>query len=171
MFLACGLSLYSVAIFHLVNHAFFKAALFLLAGGIIHGLNDEQDIRRMGGLINLLPLTYILTLINILTLVGFPFLSAYYSKDLIIEYLYFTHSELTIFIYIIVICTIIGTTLYSSRFLYLIFFTKINAFRSTVSRIKEINIIMGIPIILLTFFSVLSGYLFVNTFVYSGNKF
>jgi NADH-ubiquinone oxidoreductase chain 5 len=85
MILACGLSAYNVSLFHLFNHAFFKALLFLSAGSIIHILSNEQDIRRMGGLATLSPYIYINMVIASLALSGFPFLSGFYSKDLIIE--------------------------------------------------------------------------------------
>jgi len=73
MFFACGLSSYEVSFFHLSNHAFFKALLFLGAGSIIHAIVDEQDMRKMGGLKNLLPFSYAITLIGSLALTGFPF--------------------------------------------------------------------------------------------------
>lgn len=85
MVFACGLSHYSVALFHLANHALFKALLFLSAGCIIHGLMDEQDLRKMGGTIQLLPMSYTMVLIGSLALVGFPFLTGFYSKDVILE--------------------------------------------------------------------------------------
>lgn len=85
MVLACGLSSYNLGLFHLFNHAFFKALLFLSAGSIIHVLNGEQDIRRMGGLSKLSPFIYINMSIASLSLAGFPFLAGFYSKDLIIE--------------------------------------------------------------------------------------
>ena len=85
MVLACGLSSYNLGLFHLFNHAFFKALLFLSAGSIIHILNNEQDIRRMGGLAKLSPFIYTNMVIASLALAGFPFLSGFYSKDLIIE--------------------------------------------------------------------------------------
>jgi NADH-ubiquinone oxidoreductase chain 5 len=93
MVFACGLSNYPVALFHLTNHAFFKALLFLSAGSIIHSLSNEQDMRKYGGLMNLLPFTSIMLLIGSLALMGFPFLTGYYSKDLIIE---LAHSNYTI---------------------------------------------------------------------------
>ncbi len=83
--LACGLSLYGTSLFHLLNHAFFKALLFLSAGSIIHVLSGEQDIRKMGGLAKLTPFVYINMLIASLALAGFPFLAGFYSKDFIIE--------------------------------------------------------------------------------------
>jgi NADH-ubiquinone oxidoreductase chain 5 len=85
MMVACGLSCYNVSMFHLFNHAFFKALLFLTAGSIIHAIFDEQDMRRMGSLIKFLPLTYSLMLVGSFTLLGFPFLTGFYSKDFIIE--------------------------------------------------------------------------------------
>jgi NADH-ubiquinone oxidoreductase chain 5 len=85
MMIACGTSGYAVGMFHLTNHAFFKALLFLSAGSIIHALADEQDMRKMGGLLNLLPFTYGMLLIGSLSLMGFPFLTGFYSKDLILE--------------------------------------------------------------------------------------
>ena len=72
MILSCGLSNYSVGIFHLANHAFFKALLFLGAGSVIHSVSDEQDMRKMGGLKNLIPFTYAVMLIGSLSLMGMP---------------------------------------------------------------------------------------------------
>lgn len=85
MVLACGLSYYNVGFFHLFNHAFFKALLFLSAGSVIHLMSNEQDIRRMGGLGSLSPFIYVNVLIGSLALAGFPFLAGFYSKDLVIE--------------------------------------------------------------------------------------
>jgi len=85
MVLACGLSAYHVGFFHLFNHAFFKALLFLSAGSVIHIMSNEQDIRRMGGLAKLTPFVYINVIIASLALAGFPFLAGFYSKDVIIE--------------------------------------------------------------------------------------
>jgi NADH-ubiquinone oxidoreductase chain 5 len=85
MVFAAGLSHYSVSLFHLANHALFKALLFLSAGAIIHGLLDEQDLRKMGNLLQTLPMSYTMILIGSLALVGFPFLTGFYSKDVILE--------------------------------------------------------------------------------------
>jgi NADH-ubiquinone oxidoreductase chain 5 len=89
MVLCCGLSFYNLSLFHLFNHAFFKALLFLSAGSVIHALNDEQDFRKLGGLFRFLPVTYLTFFIGTLSLLGFPFLTGYYSKDLIFEYCLF----------------------------------------------------------------------------------
>jgi NADH-ubiquinone oxidoreductase chain 5 len=85
MVMAIGLSQYNVALFHLMNHAFFKALLFLSAGSIIHSMADNQDLRRYGGLINFLPFTYTAILIGSLSLMALPWLTGFYSKDLILE--------------------------------------------------------------------------------------
>jgi proton-translocating NADH-quinone oxidoreductase chain L len=85
MVFACGLSNYSVSLFHLFNHGFFKALLFLSAGAVIHAMADEQDMRKLGGLIRSLPFTYSMMLIGSLSLMGFPFLTGFYSKDAILE--------------------------------------------------------------------------------------
>ena len=86
MVFACGLSNYSVSMFHLANHAFFKALLFLSAGCVIHAMADEQEMRRMGGLLSSLPVTYAMITLGSLALMGTPFLSGFYSKDAILEY-------------------------------------------------------------------------------------
>ena len=88
MVMACGVSSYSTSLFHLLNHGFFKALLFLSAGSVIHAVNGEQDMRKMGGLIRSIPFTYAMILIGSLSLMGFPYLTGFYSKDLILELTY-----------------------------------------------------------------------------------
>lgn len=83
--MSAGFSRYDISFFHLFNHAFFKALLFLSAGSIIHSFRDEQDIRKMGAVIKLLPFTFICFFIGSFVIMGFPFLTAFYSKDLILE--------------------------------------------------------------------------------------
>ena len=84
MFLACGLSNYSISMFHLFNHAFFKALLFLSAGSVIHAYGDEQDLRGLGGSGAAMPLTYVCFLLGSISLAGFPFMAGFYSKELIL---------------------------------------------------------------------------------------
>jgi NADH-ubiquinone oxidoreductase chain 5 len=88
MVMICGFSQYNSGLFHLINHGFFKALLFLSAGSIIHSLSDEQDIRKMGIMKNIMPFSYICILIGSLSLMGLPFLTGFYSKDLILELIY-----------------------------------------------------------------------------------
>jgi NADH-ubiquinone oxidoreductase chain 5 len=92
MVCACGISNYATGFFHLANHAFFKALLFLSAGAVIHAMADEQDMRKLGGLIKALPYTYSLMLIGSLSLMGFPFLTGFYSKDAILELAYASYT-------------------------------------------------------------------------------
>jgi NADH-ubiquinone oxidoreductase chain 5 len=92
MVFACGLSGYQLGVFHLSNHAFFKALLFLGAGSVIHAVADEQDMRKMGGLRRLLPFSYAVMLIGSLALMGFPFLTGFYSKDSILEFAFSQYS-------------------------------------------------------------------------------
>jgi NADH-ubiquinone oxidoreductase chain 5 len=92
MVFACGISNYATGFFHLANHAFFKALLFLSAGAVIHAMADEQDMRKLGGLIKALPYTYSLMLIGSLSLMGFPFLTGFYSKDAILELAYASYT-------------------------------------------------------------------------------
>ena len=100
MVLSCGLNNYSGSLFHLMNHAFFKALLFLSAGAIIHSMLDQQDVRRMGMLLKYLPVSYIMTLIGSLTIMGIPFLTGFYSKDFILEYIYSSNIFLNFFIFL-----------------------------------------------------------------------
>lgn len=91
MVMICGFSQYNTGLFHLINHGFFKALLFLSAGSIIHALSDEQDFRKMGSMNNITPFTYSCIVIGSLSLMGLPFLTGFYSKDLIIELIYGEH--------------------------------------------------------------------------------
>src|SRR5690349_10288871 len=100
MFFSCGLSNYNVGLFHLFNHAFFKALLFLSMGSIIHALCDEQDIRKMGGIIRFLPITYIMVFIGSLSLLALPFLTGYYSKDFLLEFVFSVYTVDSFFIYL-----------------------------------------------------------------------
>jgi len=113
MFLAIGLSFYNITIFHLFNHAFFKALLFLGAGSIISSLLDEQDLRKMGFLCKKIPLTYISICIGSLAILGFPFLIGFYSKDLLLETTYISLFFDSFFIYNIAILTAMFTAIYS----------------------------------------------------------
>lgn len=118
MFFSCGMSNYSLSLFHLFNHAFFKALLFLSMGSIIHALMDEQDFRKMGGLLKLLPLTYVMVIIGSLALMGFPFLTGFYSKDFILEFTYIRMSINSYFLYFLGVFAAFLSAFYSIRLLY-----------------------------------------------------
>src|SRR6201985_3161369 len=115
MVIAVGLSSYNVALFHLINHAFYKGLLFLGAGSVIHSVADNQDFRKYGGLKAFLPLTYTVMLIASLSLVALPFMSGFYSKDFILESSYGQYYFSSIVIYFIAIIGASFLTLYSIK--------------------------------------------------------
>jgi proton-translocating NADH-quinone oxidoreductase chain L len=171
MFFSCGLSNYSVGLFHLFNHGFFKALLFLGAGSVIHALLDEQDMRKMGGLLKILPLTYIAMLIGSLALLGFPFLSGFYSKDVILEVVYSKFSFNSYFIYWLGTISAFITSFYSIRLIYLVFFVKNNSFFKSITRSSE-SVSYIIPILsILAFLSLFIGFCFKDLFVGLGGDF
>ena len=126
MVIAVGLSSYNIALFHLVNHAFYKALLFLGAGAVIHAVGDNQDFRKYGGLKPFLPLTYSVMLIASLSLVAFPFMTGFYSKDFILESAYGQFFFSGTVIYFIATIGAMFTTLYSVKVLYLTFLANPN---------------------------------------------
>ncbi|MBI1327786.1 MAG: NADH-quinone oxidoreductase subunit L [Alphaproteobacteria bacterium] len=121
MFFALGVSAYSAAMFHLVTHAFFKALLFLGAGSVIHAMHHEQDMRKMGGIWNKIPVTYVLMWIGSLALAGVPFFAGYYSKDLIIESAFADHTWFGNFAFWIGIVAALLTAFYSWRLIIMTF--------------------------------------------------
>ena len=121
MTVALGASAYSVAVFHLMTHAFFKALLFLAAGSVIMGLHHNQDIRWMGGVRKYMPITWITSLIGTLALIGTPFFSGFYSKDSIIEVVHFSHLPGAGFAYFAVLAGVFVTSFYSFRLYFLVF--------------------------------------------------
>jgi NADH-quinone oxidoreductase subunit L len=121
MTVALGASAYSVAIFHLMTHAFFKALLFLAAGSVIIGMHHDQDIRNMGGLRKYMPITWITSLIGSLALIGTPFMSGFYSKDSIIEAAALSHIPGHTFAYVAVLAGVFITAFYSFRMYFLVF--------------------------------------------------
>jgi len=160
MVLACGLSAYNVAFFHLVTHAFFKALLFLSAGSIIHALNNEQDIRKMGGLRHVLPYTATVMLVGSLALIGFPFLSGFYSKDLILEVAYsLSNTTKGFFASILGTITAFLTAFYSFRLVFYIFFDSFKNHVNISKKIHEPGKYMSIPLGILSFFSICIGYI------------
>jgi NADH:ubiquinone oxidoreductase subunit 5 (subunit L)/multisubunit Na+/H+ antiporter MnhA subunit len=158
MFFACGFSNYNIALYHLFNHAFFKALLFLGAGVIIHCLFDEQDMRKMGRLIYSLPLTYTCILIGALAISGFPFLTGYYSKDLILESTYGCFVLNASFIYYLGSLTAFFTAVYCSKILIQVFFYG-ESYNHLILKPKEDLNIMLFCIIILAVCSIFIGYL------------
>ena len=171
MFFACGLSNYPVAIFHLSNHAYFKALLFLCSGAVIHAMSDEQDIRKMGGLRRILPFTYIMFLIGSLSLMGFPFLTGFYSKDLILEISFASFSETGHFAYWLGTVGAFFTAFYSTRLLFFAFLSETNAYKNVIKHAHDVPLEMGLPLGLLAFGSIFIGYLSRDMFVGLGSNF
>src|SRR3981189_3164182 len=171
MVIAVGLSSYNIALFHLVNHAFYKGLLFLGAGGVIHAVADNQDFRKYGGLIAYLPLTYSVMLIASLSLVAIPFMTGFYSKDFILESSYGQFYLSSTIIYFIATIGAMFTTLYSAKVLYLTFLTNPNGPLINYKQIHEGDLFLNVPLIVLAIFSIFFGYLTKDIFIGLGTNF
>ena len=165
MVIAVGLSSYNIALFHLVNHAFYKGLLFLGAGAVIHAVADNQDFRKYGGLITFLPLSYTVMLIASLSLVAFPFMTGFYSKDLILESAYGQFHFSSVAVYFIATMGAMFTTLYSVKVLYLTFLTNANGPLINYKRAHEGDAFMSLPLIILAVFSIFFGYITKDMFI------
>ena len=168
MVIAVGLSSYNIALFHLVNHAFYKGLLFLGAGAVIHAVADNQDLRKYGGLISYLPLTYSVMLIASFSLVAIPFMTGFYSKDFILESAYGQYLLSGIIVYFITTLGAMFTTLYSVKVLYLTFLTNPNGPLINYKQphpAHEGDIFIIIPLILLALFSIFFGYFTKDIFI------
>ncbi len=171
MVIAVGLSSYNVALFHLVNHAFYKGLLFLGAGAVIHAVSDNQDFRKYGGLRAFLPLTYSVMLIASLSLVAFPFMTGFYSKDFILESAYGQFYFSSTVVYFIATIGAMFTTLYSVKVLYLTFLTNPNGPLVNYKQAHEGDIYMSLPLIILAVFSIFFGYITKDIFIGLGSGF
>jgi len=175
MVTACGLSQFNLAFFHLITHAFFKSLLFLSAGVIIHTLNGEQDIRKMGSLKNILPITYSAIVIASLALSGIPYLSGYYSKELIITAALTNNSYIGFISGIVLIISAIFTSGYSAKLIYyvfiqkskdnIIFISKLHTENSEIFKLFQI-----IPLYLLSIMSIFTGYFFKDSIAGIGSN-
>ena len=171
MVVAVGLSSYNTALFHLVNHAFYKALLFLGAGAVIHAVADNQDFRKYGGLKAFLPLTYSVMLIASLSLVAFPFMTGFYSKDFIIESAYGQYYFSGTAVYFVSTIGAMFTTLYSVKVLYLTFLTNPNGPLVNYKHAHEGDIFMSLPLIILAVFSIFFGYITKDIYIGLGTSF
>lgn len=171
MAVALAMSSYSICLFHLVNHAFFKASLFMAAGQVIHAMNDNQNLFKYGGLSKILPLSSAVIYVASFALIAAPFTAGYYSKELIIS---ITRSNYLInnnIIYWIITITALLTLLYSVKLIYYTFLTTQNSSINIVENAHESGYFMSIPLIILAFFSIFSGYLLSDLFVGLGSPF
>jgi NADH-ubiquinone oxidoreductase chain 5 len=171
MVIAVGLSSYNIALFHLVNHAFYKALLFLGAGSVIHAVSDNQDFRKYGGLKAFLPLTYSVMLIASLSLVAFPFMTGFYSKDFILETAFGQYSFSGVVVYFIATIGAMFTTMYSIKVLYLTFITNPNGSLVDYKHAHEGDIFMSLPLIILAVFSIFFGFITKDIFIGIGSDF
>ena len=161
MVMICGFSQYNTGLFHLINHGFFKALLFLSAGSIIHALNDEQDFRKMGSMNNITPFTYSCIVIGSLSLMGLPFLTGFYSKDLIIELIYGEH-YLRFALWLGVLSAFL-TAFYSFRLANFTFFNNPQINILTFNKSHEGNWNLRWPLILLLLSSIIIGFILQNS--------
>ncbi|PKL95837.1 MAG: NADH-quinone oxidoreductase subunit L [Gammaproteobacteria bacterium HGW-Gammaproteobacteria-8] len=168
MTVALGASAYSIAIFHLMTHAFFKALLFLAAGSVIIALHHKQDMREMGGLAKIMPITAITAWVGSLALIGFPFTSGFYSKDLIIEAVKLAERPGAGFAVFAVYAGVVVTALYTFRMLYLTFHGPTRTDRETLSHAQESPWVVTLPLILLAIPSLAIGYFTVEPLLFGG---
>lgn len=157
MFFALGVSAYSAAMFHLVTHAFFKALLFLGAGSVIHAMSGEQDMRKMGGIWKKIPLTYAMMWIGSLALAGFPFLSGFYSKDLILEAEWASGTPWGHFAFYIGVLAACMTAFYSWRLLIMTFHGKPRADHHVMDHVHESPAVMMVPLFVLAVGAIFAG--------------
>jgi NADH-ubiquinone oxidoreductase chain 5 len=171
MVIAIGLSSYNIALFHLINHAFYKGLLFLGAGAVIHAVADNQDFRKYGGLISFLPLTYSVILIASLSLVAFPFMTGFYSKDFILESAFGQYYFSSVAVYVIATIAAIFTTLYSVKVLYLTFLSSPNGPIVSYKHAHESDIFISLPLVILAIFSIFFGFITKDIFIGLGSSF
>ncbi|MGQ0657822.1 MAG: NADH-quinone oxidoreductase subunit L [Chromatiales bacterium] len=157
MTVALGASAYSVAIFHLMTHAFFKALLFLAAGSVIIALHHEQDIRHMGGLRRYMPITWITALVGSLALIGFPGMAGFYSKDAIIEAVHHSNLPAATWAYYVVLSGVFITAVYSFRMFFLVFHGRERIALPAKEHLHESPAVVTVPLILLAIPSVAIG--------------
>ena len=162
MFMAAGASAFDASIFHVFTHAFFKAALFLGAGAVIHALAGEQDMRRMGGLIKKTPVTACVMISAFLAIIGFPGFAGFWSKDLILERLY-TNAPFGEFFYFAGLLTAVITAVYMGRLIIMTFFGEYRGSKESEAHIHEAPACMLIPMVILAFGAVFAGYLWADS--------
>jgi len=168
MTVALGVSAYSVAIFHLMTHAFFKALLFLAAGSVIVALHHEQDIRNMGALRKKMPITYITALIGTLALIGFPGFAGFYSKDMIIEAVHFSNLPFADWVYYAVVFGVFITAFYSLRMFFIVFHGESRLDQHVEEHVHETALSITVPLIVLAIPSVIIGYLTIEPMLFTG---
>ncbi len=168
MTVALGVSAYSVAIFHLMTHAFFKALLFLAAGAVIIAMHHEQDMRKMGGLRRRMPVTYWTALIGALALIGTPFFSGFYSKDALIDVVGASHRAGAGYAYFCVLFGVFVTALYTFRMIFLTFHGPERLDHHTQEHFHDVGWDMKGPLVALAIPSLLIGYFTIEPVLFGG---
>jgi NADH-quinone oxidoreductase subunit L len=162
MFMAAGVCAFDASIFHVFTHAFFKAALFLGAGAVIHALAGEQDMRKMGGLLRKTPVTACVMIFAFFAIIGFPGFAGFWSKDLILERLYTSGSLGPVF-YGIGLLTAVITAVYMSRLIILTFFGSYRGSKESEEHIHEAPASMLIPMVVLSIGAIFAGYFWADS--------
>jgi NADH-quinone oxidoreductase subunit L len=165
MFVALGVGAYPVAIFHLFTHAFFKALLFLGAGSVIHAVADEQDMRMMGGLRRVIPVTYAMMLVGTLSLTGFPLTAGYFSKDAVIESAHAAEAAVGFFAFALLVISAAFTSFYSWRLVFMTFHGEPRASRDVMAHAHESPQVMLVPLYILAAGALFAGALFAGPFI------
>ncbi|SDB12705.1 NADH-quinone oxidoreductase subunit L [Bauldia litoralis] len=165
MFAALGVGAYSVGIFHLFTHGFFKALLFLACGSVIHAMEDEQDMRKMGGLRKQIPITYAMMVIGGLALTGFPFTAGYFSKDAIIEATEVATNPMAGYAYVLTLGAALLTALYTWRLIFMTFHGKTRIAGDLLKRVHEQPWVMLGPMMVLAFGALFGGLIFHGLFI------
>ncbi|MCA1241941.1 NADH-quinone oxidoreductase subunit L [Stappia stellulata] len=168
MFVALGVGGYSIAIFHLFTHAFFKALLFLGAGSVIHAVSNEQDMRKMGGLRKHIPLTYWMMVIGTLALTGFPLTAGFFSKDAVIEAAYVGHNVFAQYAFWLTVAAAALTSFYSWRLAFMTFHGKPRASVDVMKHVHESPLVMTVPLMILAAGALLAGFVFKGVFIGDG---
>ncbi|MGO9357874.1 MAG: proton-conducting transporter membrane subunit, partial [Xanthobacteraceae bacterium] len=163
-----GASAYSASIFHLMTHAFFKALLFLAAGAVIIALHHEQDMRKMGGLRHRMPVTYWTSLIGALALIGTPFFSGFFSKDMLIDAIHLSHRWGATYAYWCVMIGLFVTALYTFRMIFLTFHGKERLDHHTAEHFHDVGWDMKGPLVALAIPSLLIGGLTIDPLLFGG---
>jgi NADH-quinone oxidoreductase subunit L len=177
MFFAAGVSAYSAAMFHLMTHGFFKALLFLGAGSVIHAMSDEQDMRKMGGIARMIPVTYVFMWVGSLALagIGIPGIfgpgvgfAGFYSKDIILEAAYGAHSAVGNFAFWLGVAAAFMTAFYSWRLIFMTFHGKPRCDPETLAHVHESPKVMLLPLVVLVLGSIFAGAIGYGYFVGDG---
>ena len=168
MMVALGASAYSVGIFHLMTHAFFKALLFLAAGSVIIALHHEQDMRKMGGLRQYMPITFITAWVGALALAGIPPFAGFFSKDMIIEAVHQSQLPGSGIAYAAVLCGVFVTAFYTFRMLFMTFYGKPRMDEHTLKHVRESPWVVTVPLVLLAIPSLVIGFMTIEPLLFGG---